>query len=54
MLKRFKSVSLLLLTAGFTSSGLYATPVLEANAIEVTQQSTTCTGVVKKMLQGNL
>ncbi len=26
MLKRFKSVSLLLLTAGFTSSGIYAAP----------------------------
>ncbi len=47
MLKRFKSVSLLLLTAGFTSSGIYAAPVLEPDVMEVTQQSTTCTGVVK-------
>lgn len=47
MLRRFKSVSLLLLTAGFTSSGLYASSVFEADAIEVAQQSTTCVGMVK-------
>lgn len=47
MLRRFKSVSLLLLTAGFTSSGIYAAPAIEPDVMEVTQQSTTCTGIVK-------
>lgn len=49
MLKRIKSVSMLLALAGVSSTGVaYAVAVPEVDAIQSTQQQTsTCTGVVK-------
>ena len=48
MLKRVKSVSMLLTLMGLASSGLtYANAAPDAASIESTQQQETCTGIVK-------
>lgn len=47
MLKRLKSVSMLLFLMGTTTGAAYAVPVSGITDVEITQQSETCTGVVK-------
>ena len=47
MVRHFKSASILLLATSFTSSALYATNSFEKDAVEVIQQTATCTGIVK-------
>ena len=45
MLKRLKSVSMLLFLMGTTTGAAYAVPVSGITDVEITQQSETCTGV---------
>lgn len=47
MVRHFKSASILLLATSFTSNALYAAGSFEKDAVEVIQQTATCTGIVK-------
>jgi len=47
MLKRLQSVSMLLLLLGASSGAAFAVPVAGRNEVRITQQTGTCTGVVK-------
>ena len=46
MLKRLKSVSMMLFLMGASTGAAYAVPNLGSDDVRVTQQSGTCTGVV--------
>ena len=47
MQKRFKTVSMMLFLMGAISGTAVAAPTLAADDVRITQQSSTCSGVVK-------
>ncbi len=51
MLKRLKSVSMLLFLMGASTGAAYAVANPGVTDVKITQQSGTCTGVVSRMLR---
>lgn len=52
MLKRFKSVGMLLFLGAFSTGTISAVTALEVNSSAIVQQNETCKGIVKDAMGG--